>query len=268
MRNGLPEQIAQCIHFAKQWFQIAIDLAGLGSLALIALLIWLFRRLRKDLSKWEQEADREREKQLYADLARSQAEHRAKLAEDSAARDRTDLDKLKGALAASADDVRKDLATAEVRLAATTEQIKSALETTAGGTEAFWSRVVDGRFSDYERLMAASIPILLFGNQKGGVGKSTLVTNVAAAFASRGERVLTVDLDYQGSRSSLMQLQLGQQDGEPESLIDALFNDVLDPNWQSLAIRHVSPALSYIPAFYTSSRLNEDWSIDGHFGRR
>jgi flagellar biogenesis protein FliO len=45
-----PEQIAVCIHLATRWFTVFVDIVGLGSFALIVLLTWLFRRLRKDLA--------------------------------------------------------------------------------------------------------------------------------------------------------------------------------------------------------------------------
>jgi len=48
-----------------------------------------------------------------------------------------------------------------------------------------------------------SIPVLTVANLKGGVGKTTVTANLAACFASRGKRVLAIDLDFQGSLSGL-----------------------------------------------------------------
>lgn len=45
---------------------------------------------------------------------------------------------------------------------------------------------------------------VVFANQKGGVGKTTSVTNVGAFMAESGKRVLLVDFDPQGNLSSGM----------------------------------------------------------------
>lgn len=49
--------------------------------------------------------------------------------------------------------------------------------------------------------------IIAVTNQKGGVGKTTTVTSLAAAFAHLGQKVLIVDFDFQGNASDWMGIQ-------------------------------------------------------------
>ncbi len=67
--------------------------------------------------------------------------------------------------------------------------------------------------------------IISFFNQKGGVGKTTSVINVATVLAQTNKKVLIIDLDSQGNATS----GLGIEKAENESTAYQLLVDKLDP---------------------------------------
>ena len=59
------------------------------------------------------------------------------------------------------------------------------------------------------------MPVVVIANPKGGVGKSTMATNVAGYFASRGHATMLGDADLQ--HSSRLWLSLRPSDARPIS---------------------------------------------------
>ena len=84
--------------------------------------------------------------------------------------------------------------------------------------------------------------VISFANQKGGVGKTTSVFNVGASLASRGYRVLMIDLDPQASLTIYTGLEPYDYEN---SIVDVLKNPKQDISKCVVSIRE---KLSIIPS--------------------
>ena len=66
-----------------------------------------------------------------------------------------------------------------------------------------WDKPPRTTVPEFVPLERRRVPIIAVANLKGGVGKTTLSANLGAILAKQGQRVLLIDLDYQGSLTSL-----------------------------------------------------------------
>ncbi len=89
----------------------------------------------------------------------------------------------------------------------------------------------------------AETRVFVVANQKGGVGKTTTAVNVAAALATKGLRVLVIDLDPQGNASTALNIDHSEGTaGVYEALVDGTDLDELVRPCPDL------PGLTVLPA--------------------
>jgi cellulose biosynthesis protein BcsQ/uncharacterized membrane-anchored protein YhcB (DUF1043 family) len=109
--------------------------------------------------------------------------------------------------------LRQQLKNHEDSLANTNVELSSLQEQVADLTEQMecfanfdgklWERPIVGSIPRFQPLAERKVPIIAVANLKGGVGKTTLTASLGAVLWQKGYRVLLVDLDYQGSLTSL-----------------------------------------------------------------
>ena len=224
---------------------------GLGTLAVVSVLVWMLKRLRDDVEGQQEQARALQTELIDAKTGRDDALSAKRRAEET-------VEVLSEQLRNGTAPLNDALQTAQNRIDVLNHRLQAGLEAGSGDSSAFWSRAPGPRPPDYQVAMRDSKPVLLFANQKGGVGKTTLSANIAAAFENRGERVLVVDLDYQGSLTSLMLAQANTQPDQFPSTVDLLLGDDLPVHWPQLAIKRVSDRLHYVSCWYSFEKLERN----------
>lgn len=102
--------------------------------------------------------------------------------------------------------------------------------------------------------------VIAVANRKGGVGKTSVTTNVAGVCADAGYKVLVLDLDQQGNAGDDLGTRGTEFDDGGASLFSALVMDQpLEPK------RSIRPNLDFIPAGSHTSALTD--SLTGKTGR-
>jgi len=97
------------------------------------------------------------------------------------------------------EELQSDLQQSEDRVGEFSGRIRRVLETEGR----IWERPVDGITPPFRPLEPRKAAIICLMNLKGGVGKTTIAANLGAMMAHKGRDVLLVDLDFQGSLTSL-----------------------------------------------------------------
>ncbi|RAN32041.1 ParA family protein [Hyphomonas pacifica] len=154
------------------------------------------------------------------------------------------LNEIKGQIALRSSEVRRYSA------------LKEAL---IGGEKALWNSHRTEPFEGYDRLVQTNdVHVLTVMNLKGGVGKTTLATNLAAYFDQHlNKRVLFVDLDYQGSATTAMLNLVGLEDIPTQNASKVFTEQGRLPSVAELALHAMRPLArtELVPCNYSFSAI-------------
>ena len=78
---------------------------------------------------------------------------------------------------------------------------------------------------------------ITIANHKGGCAKTTTALNLAVAFASKGKRVLAVDLDLQGNLSAALGADLEELEQSRRTVHRMLLNGIVNFHEKAGAVK-------------------------------
>ncbi len=257
-----PQELTACIDAALPWVGYFRSVGGfilgildIGIIAAIGVLIWVLRKWKNEGENWKEEKAEYESELAVSEKELKDARLIAKYAKKEAEQAIADRDKYVKEISNNGDLLQSHV-----------DKITAIRNLSKQDDAGFWSRTVDDtkQPSNYLVRLGTSIPIMMFANQKGGVGKTTLSVNLAACFATGGhkgsaEKVLLIDLDYQGSSSNMLIAQSGYiPSGNEEfpSTVNELFKPEAAASCQFIkAIKEakgngIDSHLDYIPASY------------------
>lgn len=90
-------------------------------------------------------------------------------------------------------------------------------------------------------------------SQKGGVGKTSLIQNLGAELAAKGQRVLMVDFDPQSNLT--MAWGLNPREGRP-----TVYQAMLDPSATAESVLNLRPRLDLLPASLDLAGAEDEFS--------
>jgi chromosome partitioning protein len=106
----------------------------------------------------------------------------------------------------------------------------------------------------------ALMSILCVANQKGGVGKTTTAINLAAGLARRGNKVLLVDLDIQGSATAALGIKLGETDSSVAECLcteRSLEHVVRETNVENLFVAPAGETMATVDIYLATAMARE-----------
>lgn len=165
-----------------------------------------------------------------------------------------------------------------IKIFTSNQRLRRALSAVGPDSKGIWlaNSITIERSSDYVRWLRVSKPIVVVANLKGGVGKTTITSNLIAHYAIRKcERVLAIDLDFQGSLTANAlsvedrdHLLLVQSDGGL-SKAGHLIDD-RDASWLHDAADPVAgvPTAKIIPTYYSLAAMENRVMVEWLLGKR